>query len=183
MAVSLRDLNPGDVLVTATADRAAWWLRLRSKLMGEPSLHNHVAMFTHLDNTGRPRGLEGRPSGFGWANLDRYLDHPATVSNAGQPLRTEQQRMIIVAAATDMLGRPYDWAAIIAFAAATAGLPFLAREWPDGGVPSHVVCSSSIDYLYESVGWNNPGGYRKTRGTDVDDWSSFILDNPGWAVV
>lgn len=179
MPIDLASLRPGTVIVTATVDKGGWWIRLRSKLMGQVDLHNHVAVFTHLDDTGRPRGLEGRPAGFGWANLTRYLDRPDTVTNAAQPL-TDDQRTRIVAGAVQMVGIPYDWASILAFALGTARLPFLAREWPDDGLPSHVVCSSAVDFLYEGVGAPNPGGYGHTRRTDPDDWSAWILRS-GWA--
>jgi hypothetical protein len=172
--VSLVDLRPGDVIVTKTTDVVGWAIRLRSKILRRPDLHNHVALFTHMDDTGRPRGLEGRPSGFGWANLEKYLGHPSTVANCAQTGRSDEQRRQVVEAATRMVGIAYDWRAILCFAAGTAHLPFLAREWPADGVPSHVVCSSAVDYLYESVGWANPGGYAKTRGTDPDDWTAFI---------
>lgn len=171
-------LLPGTVLVAATTDKGGWWIRLRSKLMHRHSLHNHVALFTHLDDTGRPRGLEGRPSGFGWANLEGYLNHPDTVTNHDQPL-TGDQRQIITGRAVQLVGIPYDWASILAFAAGTARLPFLAREWPTDGIPSHMVCSSAIDYLYEGAAAANPGGYTKTRGTDPAAWSEFIT-RQGW---
>jgi hypothetical protein len=173
-------LPPGTVIVTATPDPVGWAIRLRSKLMGRPALHNHVALLTHYDTTGRPRGLEGRPSGFGWANLDTYLGRADTLTNAEQPL-TDEQRSEVIRRAVLLVGIPYDWAAILAFAAGTAGIRFVAEEWPDNGVPSHVVCSSAIDYLYEGVGAANPGGFRKTRGTDPSDWTEFI-QRPGWAV-
>jgi hypothetical protein len=147
MAISLRNLKPGDVIVTATVDKGGWWIRTRSWLTRAPNLHNHVALFTHMDDTGRPRGLEGRPSGFGWANLDKYLQHPDSMANCGQPYRTDDQRAVVVGAAVQMIGIPYDWAAILAFAASTARLPFLAREWPEDGVPSDTVCCSSVVYL------------------------------------
>jgi hypothetical protein len=182
MAVPLEILQPGDVIVTATTDKGGWWIRARSWLTGAPNLHNHVALFTHLDHTGRPRGLEGRPSGFGWANLEKYLQHPDTLANVGQHGRTDAQRAAVVGSAIEMVGLPYDWASILAFAATTARLPFLAGEWPEDGVPSHVVCSSAIDYLYEAVGWDNPGGHRRTRGTDPDDFTRWIRarDAAGW---
>lgn len=179
MAVDLAALRPGDVIVTMTPDAVGFSIRLRSWLLRRPNLHNHVAMFTHLDDTGRPRGLEGRPSGFGWTNLEKYLAHPSTIANTEQAGRTDQQRLVVVQSATAMLGIPYDWRAILSFASQIARLPFLSDEWPADGVPSHVVCSSAIDYLYESVRWANPGGYDKTRGTDPDDWTAFI-QNKRW---
>lgn len=185
MAIAVQDLRPGDVIVCATPDKGGWYIRARSWLTRRPNLHNHTAMFTHLDITGRPRGLEGRPSGFGWCNLEPYLRHPDTIANTAQPLRSDRERAVVVDAATAMLGMRYDWAGIVAFAAQTAGLPFLASEWPSEGVPSHVVCSSALDYLYEAVGWRNPGGYVKTRGTDPDDWTAFVAAGiaDGWAPI
>lgn len=171
-------LLPGTVIVTATPDLAGWLIRIRSTLLHHDALHNHVALFTHYDSDGHPRGLEGRPSGFGWANLEKYLGRADTLTNAGQPL-TEEQRAHITAAAVALIGIPYDWAAVLAFAAGTAGLPFLPREWPDAGVPSHVVCSSVADYLYESAGAANPGGSSYTRRTDPSDWSTWI-GRKGW---
>lgn len=183
MPVHLGELRPGDVIVTMTPDVVGWSIRLRSWLSRQPDLHNHVAMFTHMDDEGQPRGLEGRPSGFGWCNLTKYLKHPTTICNFRQPGRSDEDRARVVALAQTMVGIPYDWRAILQFAGNTAGLPFLGREWPEGGVPSHVVCSSAIDYLYESVAWDNPGGYSKTRGTDPDDWTRFIMigDARDWA--
>ena len=184
MAVNQADLKPGDVLVVATVDKGGWWIRARSWVSRQPNLHNHVAMFTHVDESGRPRGLEGRPSGFGWANLEKYLNRSDTMSNSGQQGRFDDERARVVALATAMVGIPYDWKSILAFAGNTAGMPFLAREWPEDGVPSHVVCSSSIDYLYEAVRWDNPGGYAKTRGTDPDDWTRWIQARSaaGWSI-
>lgn len=166
-------LRPGAVIVTATDDLGGWFIRLRSKLLGTDGQHNHVAIFSHVDSTGRPRGLEGRPGGFGWANLDRYLNHPGTVTNATQPL-TDGQRDHIVRQAVAIIGLAYDWQAILAFAAGTARLPFLPHEWPSDGVPSHVVCSSVADYLYEGAGAANPGGDAVTRRTDPAAWGDFI---------
>jgi len=166
-------LRPGAVIVTATDDLGGWLIRLRSKLLGGDPRFNHVAIFSHVDSTGRPRGLEGRPGGFGWTNLEPYLDHPGTITNATQPL-TDEQREHIVRQAVATVGVPYDWEAILAFAAGTAHLPFLPNEWPPDGVPSHVVCSSVADYLYEGAHAANPGGDAITRRTDPAAWADFI---------
>ncbi len=171
-------LPSGTVIATATPDLVGWFIRLRSKLMHQPSLHNHIALFTHYDNTGRPRGLEGRPSGFGWANLDKYLNRADTLTNAGQPL-DPGQRELIVERATSMIGIPYDWASILAFAAGTAGAPFALRDWPTDGLPSHVVCSNAIAYVYRSVGAAHPGGLDRIRGVDPDDWTAWV-QRRGW---
>ena len=185
MAVDLAALKPGDVLVIRTPDQAGWWIRRRALMLKYPwqpwrwlsdkaTLVNHVALYTHTDEAGQRRGLEGRPGGFGWVNLAGYLADPATVANSGQP-KTDEQRGKIVTLATTMVGIPYDWRAILAFAGGAAGLRFNAAEWPEDGVPSHVVCSSALDYVYEAVGLPNPGGYTKTRGTDPQDWEEFVV--------
>lgn len=184
MTVDAAALRPGDVLVLRTPDGAGWWIRRRALMLKHPwqpwrwlsdksTLVNHVAIFTHTDEAGHPRGLEGRPSGFGWVNLEKYLSDPGTIANTAQP-KTDEQREQVVRLAQSAVGIPYDWAAILAMAAGAAGLPFVLSEWPEVGVPSHVVCSSSADYFYESAGLPNPGGYRKTRGTDPQDWATFI---------
>ena len=138
------------------------------------NLHNHCAMFTHYDRENIARGMEGRPGGFGWANLESYLSHPDTLANTGQPI-TDEQSGALVAAAGRALGLPYDWAAILALAATSAGLPFVLDEWPEGGLPGQGECASVVDYFYEAQGLPNPGGYIKTRGTAPDDWAAFVL--------
>lgn len=184
MTVNADHLAPGDVIVLRTPDGAGWWIRRRALMLRYPwqpwkwlsdksTLVNHVVIYTHRDETGRPRGLEGRPSGFGWCNLSGYLADPASIANTDQP-KTQEQRDKVVRLATAAVGIPYDWAAILAMAAGSAGLPFRLKEWPEDGVPSHVVCSSSGDYFYEAAGLSNPGGYMKTRGTDPQDWAEFI---------
>lgn len=185
MTVDVSALAPGDVLVLRTPDQAGWWIRRRALMLkyrwqpwrwlgDKATLVNHVALFTHVDTEGQPRGLEGRPGGFGWVNLTAYLADPATICNADQP-KTPDQRETVVRLAQTAVGLPYDWKAILAMAAGSAGLPFRLQEWPEDGVPSHMVCSSAADYFYEAAGLPNPGGYRKTRGTDPNDWSLFIL--------
>jgi hypothetical protein len=173
VSINRAALLPGTVIVTATHDLGGWWIRLRSKLMRRPSLHNHVAMFTHFDREGIPRGLEGRPSGFGWANLSEYLTHPDTIANTDQPM-TAEDRAYLVEAGQAMVGIAYDWAAILSFASNLGGIPFLPHEWPDTGVPSHVECASALDLLYEGRGLANPGGNRVTRATTPDQWTEFI---------
>lgn len=191
MSVDVTALRPGHVIVMRTPDPGGWLIRRRSLMrryprqpwrwLADPAWAvNHVALFTHTDETGRPRGLEGRPGGFGWCNLDRYLTEPYhAIANTAQPL-TDAQRDGIVRRAVSAVGMPYDWAAIVAFAAGSAGLPFLAHEWPEDGVPAQNVCSSAADYFYEAVGAANPGGYVQTRGTDPQAWWSWI-DGELWS--
>jgi len=190
VTVQVADLLPGDVLAVRTTGRPAWLIRRRAPMLehpwqpwkwfdDKPNLVNHVAMFTHLDQEGIPRGLEGRPGGFGWANLTAYAADPATVANTGQP-KTAEQRAEVVRLATEAVGLPYDWAAILSMAAEAAGFEWRAAEWPPGGVPSQGVCSSALDYFYEAVLLANPGGYTQTRGTDPQAWADWIAVE-GWA--
>lgn len=188
MPVDLSALRPGDVLVMRTPELAGWLIRRRALMLRYPwqpwhwfgdglsdgtVLMNHVAVYTHVDAAGQRRGLEGRPGGFGWVNVEKYLSWPTTDANTAQP-KTDEQRKLIVRLASGCVGIPYSWSDILAFAAGAAGLPFREHEWPEDGVPSHVVCSSAADYIYEAAGLPSPGGTGKTRGTDPQDWETFI---------
>lgn len=182
--IDVSTLKRGDVLVTATHDVGGWLIRLRSKLQGKPSLHNHVAVFTHCDTASRARGLEGRPGGFGWADLTEYINHPATITNSWQPARSDADRAVLVDKLTAMVGTPYDWYAITMLGAElldqrAARLAERIGEFKEGRPPSHVMCASAIDWAYEDRGWPNPGGLEVTRWTDVDDWTSWITEH-GW---
>jgi hypothetical protein len=169
-------LRPGDVLCVATHDLGGFFIRLRSWFQRKPHGQNHVAMFTHFDSEGIPRGMEGRPSSFGWVNLTTYLKDPSLVTNAGHTTFPMEQRQLAVAQAWKMIGTPYDWATIIALGLGMIGLPFHPKEWPEDGLPAEAECASAIDLIYEAQGWANPGGWKLTRGTDVDDWVAFIQD-------
>lgn len=171
------DLKPGDVIAVGTPEFTGWWIRFRSWLMGKPHHQNHIAMFTHFDEDGNPRGLEGKPSSFGWVNLDKYINGPmaaTVVTNAGKTVFSDEERRQVVAHARTMMGMAYDWRAIITFSLATLGFGFRVKEWPEKGLPSDSTCASSLDLLYEWMGWPNPGGWKRTRGTDVDDWVTHI---------
>jgi hypothetical protein len=171
------DLKPGDVLCVGTPNFTGWWIRFRSWLLRKPYKQNHIAMFTHFDDDGNPRGLEGKPSSFGWVNLNQYIDGPMAdrvVTNAGKTSFPDHERTLIVSNAKSMMGMAYDWKTIISFCLAMLGMPFRSREWPENGLPSDATCASSLDLLYEQLGWPNPGGVAITRYTDVDDWVEHI---------
>ncbi len=177
------DVRPGDVLVIADDNFTSWWIRAQARLLGKPSLHNHVAMYSHVDAGGTAWVVEGRPSGTGWEKAEKYLTHPATISNAAQP-KTGAQRAALVAGAKTMVGTEYDWSAIVALGAEplTPLAPILMvrglwrryREFGADSAPVHVICSSLLDWLYEQQGLASPGGLRETRFTDVGDWARFI---------
>ncbi len=177
-------LLPGDVVVTPTKDKGGWWIRLWAKLQRKPDQFNHIALFTHYDSAGVPRGLEGRPGGFGWVDLNKYLDRPGAITNVGQPGRTDEKRQEALALARQLIAVPYDWRAILGLGAQLFSPRLLrlvqaANEWPEGKPPGHVVCSSSLDWIYEEVGWVSPGGIEKTRWTAPHDWATLITAN-GW---
>lgn len=177
-------LRAGDVLVVdapakGVAGLGGWFVQLRARLMGEPDLHDHVAIFSHWDTEGQPRGYEGRPSSFGQVNLTKYLKHPMTISNASQP-KTDRQREGLMNLCQQSMGIPYDWAAIMGFGLTTVGLPFLPEEWPTGGLPAQGVCSSLLALLYARVGLLNPGTKQgRYRSVDVDDWTVWVAV-AGW---
>lgn len=168
---------PGDVMVIADNHFTSWFIRLQARLMGKPALHNHVAIFSHVDEGGTGWVIEGRPSGTGWEKADKYLKHPRTITNAAQP-KTDAQRAALVAGARTMVGTEYDWAAIAELGAEIFRINQLwrrYREWGEGNSPPvHVICSSLLDWLYEQQRLANPGGDLCTRFTDVADWVTFI---------
>lgn len=175
---------PGDVLVVRDPGNFwAWWIRLGEKLKGYGSTWNHVVIAHHIDKAGTWWGIEGRPNGgIGWRDLHRsgYLTDPATLSNAGQP-RTEPQRDLIVDAAEALLhnGQPigYDWSAIVVDGLQMVDPLYRMRDQWGPGVPTHVVCSSMADWVYEHLGLANPVADRYCTPAD---WAEFIL-NGVWA--
>lgn len=186
MSVRLEDLKPGDLLLTFSEGWGSWLIRLQAMILRKPSLHNHIACYTHTGADGIPRGLEGRPGGFGWKDLRGYLVAPGTISNAWQPGRTAADRAIFVEKMTALIGTPYDYEAIAVAGAEVfdrmsrvkaAELIEKASEWPEGRPPSQVVCSSSLDWGYEDRGWVNPGGLARTRWTVPADFTELIVAN------
>jgi len=173
------EIKPGDVLVT----REGGWpwanlIRLGEAFAGTPSMCNHVIVASHIDDNGTFWGIEGRPGGVGDRDLSGPLSWPLTNANNRQP-KTDDQRARIVAAARLFLGRPYDWKAIAEDTREALhmawGIP-MAKEWRDGEVPGHVVCSSFLDWVYTHEGLANPGGAKRTRMTTPGNWDRFIMN-------
>jgi hypothetical protein len=170
-------LQPGDVLVVDTGPSAVEKLIKAGELLHNlPDLDNHVAAFHHFDKHGRAQGIEGRPSGVGWADLTKYLNHPATVSNFRQP-KTALQRAVILRANEAMIGAAYDWEAILADANEDIGLGKLwAEDWHGTGYPGHVVCSSLEAWIYGRAELDHPSiGHE--RFCQPGDWTKFIWDH------
>ncbi len=148
---------PGDVLAVWTGRGITQdAIRIADVLEGKPAVANHVIGITHKDKAGRWIGLEGRPGGFGLADVTSYLSDPRTRSNHDQP-KTPKQVKFLLAGAAKLTGTPYDWVGIAeddVRAIDLGGLePVLDQLWrwpaqPSGLLPGHVVCSSAWAWLY-----------------------------------
>ncbi|MEU8199307.1 hypothetical protein AB0C10_36535 [Microbispora amethystogenes] len=175
-------VDVGDVIVT----REGPWvlsaaIRLGELLLGLPAKVNHVVIVHHKDPvTGKWVGIEGRPSGTGWCDVEARLAMPLTNANTLQP-KTEEQRYLIARAAGTLIDTAYDWGAIAEAARQATRLRILAaQEWPEDAVPGAVICSSFADWAYERVGLPNPGGAAMTRFTTPAHWDAFMLGRQ-WA--
>lgn len=172
------EIGIGDVIVTREGPWIiSWGIRLGARLMGLPSHVNHVIIVHHRDPlTGKWVGIEGRPSGTGWCDVQARLDGPLTNANTAQP-KTEAQRYLIATAAEVLVGTRYDWGAIAEAARQATRLRVkAAREWPDDAVPGAVICSAFADWAYERSGLDNPGGHVLTRFTTPGHWDRFIME-------
>jgi hypothetical protein len=175
------NLQPGDVIAVDTGPSAAERLiEIGAKIHGLPALDNHVAIFHHYDAHGRAQGLEGRPSGVGWADLTKYLHHPATVSNQHQP-KTNLQRAVLLRRAEALIGVGYDWQAILADANRDIGLDKLwtpDSPWydPVTGYPGHIVCSSyaAWDYIGAELGHPDVGHEQYCQ---PGEWTEYVWDH------
>ncbi len=177
MRFDFNKLDIGDVLVTRSNYKGSFFVRLGACLRGRSGKVDHVIVVHHRDDAGTLWGIEGTPSSVGYVQLKRYADDKYANANVDQP-KTAAQRTQIATLAEGMLGTPYDWAGIVLDGMREIGAEELwhSREWPDGLKPSHVVCSSFADYIYEVVELANPGGSTQTRGTEPSDWDDFISD-------
>jgi hypothetical protein len=174
------DVGAGDVLAVNTGNALfSRLIRLGEALRDQPNLANHVVIAHHRDAKGTWWGIEGRPGGVGWAQLDGYLADTRTAANTGQP-RTDAQRDSIAKAAEAMLGVGYDWVGGILCDAlddvACRNAAKLVDDWwgwrSGGARPGHVVCSSLAAYVYKVNGLAHP-----STGTEEvcqpSDWWAF----------
>lgn len=176
-------LLPGDIIAVDTGPSAAERLiKVGAALHNLPSLDNHIAVFHHYDEHGKPQLIEGRPSNVGWADGTKYMNHPATVSNQGQP-KTDLQRAVILRALEAMIGVGYDWPAILADAHQDIGIKALwAEDWHGYGYPGHVVCSSLAAWAYMRAELDHPSVGHE-RFCQPGDWTKFVWDNrEAWRV-
>jgi hypothetical protein len=179
----MTDVRPGDVLAVRTHDLAGWLIRLGAWLTHTPDDVNHIVVYSHTDAGGTRWGIEGRPGGVGWVDLQVYDTGRAgriVNTNADQP-KTDAQRQALVDLAPGMLGRAYDWESIgmDTFTALHIGALWLDRdEWVDDIPPAHVVCSSLAAWMYRHVGLRGP--LAPTPSVTPAMWSWWNTRD-GWA--
>lgn len=163
------DIAIGDVWAVRNTGFVAALIRFGAHLRGKNSLDNHVLIVHHQDANGTWWGVEGRPGGVGWVDIDHYQNSVGLTTNFAQP-KTFQQRADIAKTAEGMLGTAYDWQGIYADAATDLNLPKLfAQDWHGQGTPGHVVCSSLAAWIYQHVGLPAPEG-RWVQPADWTDW-------------
>lgn len=173
-------IEPGDVICTRNPNGwQAAMIRLGAALLDRPNTVNHVIVAHHQDRGGITWGIEARPGGVGWINLDKVLRQPYVVSNYEQP-KTPAQRRLICAAVKGMIGTPYDWTAIALAGMQAVRADRLWRAISYTGVltedpPAHIICSALADWAYDESGLASPGLF-KGRATTPGDWAAFIAE-------
>jgi hypothetical protein len=173
-------LKPGDVVIV---EMGIWIIRaliwIQALLTGKAKYRQsgHVIVVTHRDEQSRLWGIEGRPGGIGWANLDKR-NGKWGLANVDQP-KDAAQRSKIVETMKDLLGTKYDYGAYVQIALNTVGINTNWTDFRGNDVPSHFICSAIADYVYEDVGLANPGGMTITRLTTPAEWAQF-MDKREW---
>lgn len=165
-------LLPGDLLLTRSKSIPGWAIRLGAAFQDKPNLVNHVIIVDHVDKVDKLWGIEGRPGGVGWKEIDlNLLKNPYTMDNRQQP-KTLEERQFVCDGAQGLLGTQYDWLAIAGDGLDAVGLPNPWDHLWEEGEPAHVVCSSAADNLYEGAGLEAPKPDRNCKPTD---WSELWI--------
>jgi hypothetical protein len=175
------DVQPGDVCVVYDSTFPAWWIRFGAWIERKPHHWDHILIISHKDKMGTWWAIEAHPGKVGWTSgkdLQRYLTSPKTLTNVDQP-KTDGQRDEIVNVAKGLFGTPYDWTAIVADGMDAIGW----KSWVHGfggDVPTHLVCSSLVTWVYQKCGLKCPNG--NIRTVTPADWAYFILNRlwVGW---
>lgn len=173
-------LEPGDVVIV---EMGIWIVRvmiwIQAVLTGRAkySKAGHIIVVTHRDDKGVLWGIEGRPGGIGWANLDKR-DGKWGLSNHDQP-KTAEVRARLVYAMEALLGKPYDYPAYLKLTMDLVGISPRWTDWNDEEIPTSYICSAVADQEYENEGLANPGGSKITRFTTPAEWA-FFVDTKGW---
>jgi hypothetical protein len=167
-------IAPGDVLVVRTEGITAGLIRFGAAWRDLPNLENHVAIAHHV-NQGVWRGIEARPGGVGWVDLEDYLESRYTLTNYRQP-KTEGQRSTVCSIMEQMLKTGYDWDAIAQDALYDLHIPDVWAERWHGQTPDHVVCSSLAAWGYHGAHLAAPATEDMAH-IQPANWTEFILVN------
>lgn len=173
-------LQPGDVIAVRTGGFAARMIRFGAALRGWPNLDNHIVGVHHVDSANTMWGIEGRPGGVGWVDVQRYFTGPYgdyAVSNVLQP-KSPEQREKLCAIMEQLLKVGYDWDAIAQDAIEDLHIPLLWHSNLSLTSPAHVVCSSLYAWAYRTAGLAYPIQVN-VRNIQPASWTQFILEE-GW---
>lgn len=174
------DLAPGDVWAVDAAGFGRIPIMIGSWLAGHRAPVDHVIVVHHCDKNGVWWGIEGRPSGVGWAKMSQYLATPkqqrAARGNIHQQI-TAAKAQAVCNLMQGLLGTGYDWiGGIVADFDGALRADEMAKlvdhwwGWSDDVVrPPHVVCSSAAAWAYGRLGLARPGGPEEIV-TPADWW-------------
>lgn len=176
--VDASHIRPGDVLVVRDKSWVGRVLRWGAGYGDNVNGWNHVVVASHTDDSGSFWGIEGKPSRVGEVVIDGRLVDRWSLANWSQP-KAAEQRAAIVEVCRGMLGKPYDWTAIVRDAMNAIHAPTLwgMKGWgANTGVPTHVVCSSLATYAYQRAGLSAPGGTEGGgRWSTPWHWAEWII--------
>jgi hypothetical protein len=173
-------LKPGDVVIVEMGIwiiRVLIWLQAVFTGNAKYSQNGHVIVVSHRDSEGRLWGIEGRPGGIGWVEMDKR-NGKYGISNSEQP-KSDEDRIFVVKLMNELIGHHYDYGAYIEIALQTLGISPLWTDWKNDDVPVHYICSAVADYAYEKRNLPNPDGFDVTRYTTPAQWARFI-DEKQW---
>jgi hypothetical protein len=160
--------------------RVMIWIQALFTGRAKYSKAGHVIVVSHRDTEGRLWGIEGRPGGIGWADLDKR-NGKWGLSNVEQP-KTASARVKLVDSMVALLGAPYDYPAYLKLAMDILRISPRWTDWNNKEIPSSYICSAVADQIYENEGLPNPGGDKLTRFVTPAEWAEFI-DKKQWEKV
>lgn len=179
--LDITKLKPGDVVVVKMGGwflRALIWVQAFITMRSLKYVnYGHVIVVDHLDAEGRLWGIEARPGGIGWSDLDKRSGQYG-ISNSDQP-KTDLVRAKLTQVMQQLLGTRYDYTAYLEIALQTLGITPQWTDFQGNDVPVQFICSAVADYVYEEENLPNPGGFEITRFTTPAQWASFI-DKRQW---
>jgi hypothetical protein len=173
-------LQPGDVVIVEMGIwivRVMIWIQAVFTGRAKYRKSGHVIVVSHRDETGKLWGIEGRPGGIGWADMDKRTGKWG-LSNHEQP-KTAEVRVKLVDSMVALLGSKYDYPAYLKLAMDLVGISPRWTDWTGNDVPTSYICSAVADQIYENEGLANPGGNTVTRFVTPAEWAEFI-DKKQW---